>query len=343
MNYKWHHILIGLFSFIVVNLFFWPPKPNLINHNIAYDPTQTLAPENMYKVLSKINPEVILIGNSMLEKGVHSGYFERLTRKQTGFIGVGASASAFWYLVFKNVICQLPQKPKYTAFFFRDHFFTEPTYRTANEHKERIDMLSKGKEEVLDKKAYLSEMGDLEYSLRMSIPCLQKQYDISEKTLTAIKDYTSKTFFYYPKGEADKTIERVFADENLDLELLSAYQLEKEKNDDESKYDFATRYPKSFLPDIIQLAKANGIELVFVRIKRRRDVEIGQQGAKLEKYIADLRKQLELEGAMLIDYTNNTQLTETHFADGDHLNQEPGMKLFTEMVADTMNQVVFKK
>lgn len=342
IKYKWIHLLIGILVLIAINFMFWPPNTNLVNHDIEYDPTQNLAPENMLKVLNANKSECILMGNSMLEKGVHPGYFEKLTGVKTGFIGIGASASAFWYLVIKNVICKLDYKPKRIAIFFRDHYLTEPSFRVGNEHKTRIDMLAGKNEETLDKKAYLSEMGDFEFLLRKNIPILQKQYEISTATTQAIKDFTANTFYGYPKGEADKTIARVFADENLDEELLSKYQINVETNKDVSKYVFIERYEKSFLPDIIQLAKANNIELIFVRIKRRRDIEPRKQEEELLNYISDLRKKLESEGVIMIDYTNDKRLTEAHYAAGDHLNKEPGMKLFTEMVADTLKPIISK-
>ena len=93
---------------------------------------------------------------------------------------------------------------------------------------------------------------------------------------------------------------------------------------DEAQADFETRLPLSILPPLVKLARANGLRLCFVRVKRRPgpDGVTTAQPEVLRRYIADLQHWLASQGQYFIDDTDDPQLTIDMYADGDHVNRD---------------------
>jgi hypothetical protein len=90
---------------------------------------------------------------------------------------------------------------------------------------------------------------------------------------------------------------------------------------DESLADFEGRLPRSVLPTMVKLARANGLRLCFVRVKRRPGpdgVRVDQSEA-LRHYMAALRHWLTQQGQSLIDDSDDPRLTLDMYADGDHV------------------------
>jgi len=105
-------------------------------------------------------------------------------------------------------------------------------------------------------------------------------------------------------------------------------------------YDFDSALDKSFLPHIISMMGKTGIRLVFVRMKRRRDVQSGKESAELVAYISDLRKYLALHRNPLIDFTHRQEIRIEHFGIGDHLGKPKGQQLFTELLAKELKPFI---
>jgi len=137
------------------------------------------------------------------------------------------------------------------------------------------------------------------------------------------------------KKAPDKAIANVFDNKNLNQRLLTKQQLAIESVANSKTYDFSSAMPNSFLPQIIQLAKSNNIEIAFVRLRRRRDANGEETSKSLNKYIANLENYLDEQKDPFIDFTDLKEIKEHHYADGDHLTQH-GAALFTDSLAQRM-------
>jgi len=96
------------------------------------------------------------------------------------------------------------------------------------------------------------------------------------------------------------------------------------------------------LPEIISLAKQNNIKLIFVRVKKRRDVIPNRQSPELIAYIKDLSEYFSKQNIVFIDYTNDRRIKEENYSDGDHQDNRNAPMTFTELVADTLPQFYSK-
>jgi lysophospholipase L1-like esterase len=85
---------------------------------------------------------------------------------------------------------------------------------------------------------------------------------------------------------------------------------------------------------MLRVAEAAEIQLVFVRAKRRRDLDPAAP-TELASYIEALEAYLAEHGTPLLDFSGDTRLGAEHFAHGDHLNVA-GRALFTELLAEAL-------
>ncbi|MCP4709018.1 MAG: hypothetical protein GY869_10360 [Planctomycetes bacterium] len=160
------HVICALTVVAMANIFYWSPGESLIQRDPAIDLSQI-------KKINSYQSEIILVGNSILDEAVNELYLSNLLQAQTQKFTWGGSATATWYLFLKNIIIPAQHKPKTVAFFFRDHFLTDPTFRTTGEYKETVDEFAGPHEPLLDRLAYLDNMNPLFYHLYRYWPLYQ--------------------------------------------------------------------------------------------------------------------------------------------------------------------------
>jgi hypothetical protein len=86
-------------------------------------------------------------------------------------------------------------------------------------------------------------------------------------------------------------------------------------------------------------ARANGVELVFVRIKRRRDALGRPMPEGLRRYNQSLDAYLVSNGAAILDMTDSAVIGIEHFAAGDHLNRGDGRRHFSRHVGEFLRDL----
>ena len=91
---------------------------------------------------------------------------------------------------------------------------------------------------------------------------------------------------------------------------------------------------------MLKMAKQNDIQLIFVRTKRRRDIEPNSQPKALQKYIKNLEDYLAKNRIVFIDFTNDKRIKIEHYGSGDHLSRSGGKQLFTKILAEKMLPVI---
>ena len=275
----------------------------------------------------KDTPDIVMLGNSLLRAGVDIKDFSRQTGLRTHRSYSNGSASAWWYLCVKNVLCETSPSPRYAFIFFRDHFLTDPAFRTIGVYRRPIRQLSHKKEPVLYQT--ISNYGQM----------TSKTWAIDEAKAwweRRIKKITRGLLGLSP-GVIQSSLQEVFHEKNMQGDKFHQQQLNSEIASSIDLFDFNQKYPKSFLPEMISLAKEKGIQLVFVRLKRR----YSEEAPYLTKYMNDLKELLARHQVKLLDFSKEPSIKEEHFGSGDHLNIE-GKELFTKLLSAEVN-VLFRK
>ena len=290
--------------------------------------------EELRARIDSAQADTVLVGNSMLGEGVDEALFVEKLGLSAVKLSQGGSASAYWYLIAKNVVLGAEPRPRRLALFFRDHFLTDPTYRVEDRYRAAIEEIAEGDEPLLEERAYLPVEPLRAVPGVGRLEALRGREKLRLGFERAVRDGAVGALGL--AEEADGALARVFAEENMRARDATARQLAAEEARDASLFDFNARLPKSFLPEIVALCRANGVELVLVRVKRRRDLVAGREPAEVVRYMDALRAYLANEGVPLIDFTNDARIEARHYGVGDHLNAEAGRPLFTEMVADAL-------
>lgn len=293
--------------------------------------------------LAQEHPRVVLLGNSMLGHGVNVIHFSLRTGLPTVKLWDGGVASAWRYLMLKNLIAPTRQKPEVVVVFFKSTYLTEPNYRVDGKYKQRIDALRSVSEPLLDQLAYGAQRRDpLAYLVSRCWP-LDRQREIVKPTVENwVKNQVGQGLRVGGTTQVDESIARVFADSNMNTALFSKAQLAEIGATSRDRRDFQALLNNSFLPAEIEIAREAGIQLIYVRLKREPDAQYQEEGrgasyddAYMTGYMKDLRDYLGSQGVPLLDFAEETQLGVRHFADGDHLNEE-GRLLFTAMLAEAL-------
>ncbi len=342
-NLIWTCVTISFF-FLLILSFGLPKEMELINRKpnntakILVGDKQIL---NLPETLSGMNADLILLGSSMLGEAVSQEKMSQALGISTSKVWLGGSGSAWWYLVTKNVLPELPHKPKYLGIFFRDNYLTLPQHKTSGKHKSGIDSLAGKNEEVLDRLAYFNSMNFVELALQKNLPLLNHRERIKEKFEQILKKMTAMIAGLANDKKVDELIAIAFDNAKMDDGMLHRRQIADELAQDEYRKDMRFRPDRSFLTSIIRLCEEQDVTLFFVRVKRVRDLKPHKQNAALLNYISRLGSYLAEQNIPLIDFTDNRQIQKKHFGRGDHLNRGSGRVLFTELLAQQIkNEII---
>ena len=320
------HILLFIIFLVAIGictLFFGKP------HDV-YERKHPLQDKKWLLKINEEKPDVAFVGNSMLI-GLEPAYFAHLTGLQNLRIMNFGTFSAYWYVLFKNMICEAKFKPKLVVFLFRDTYLTDSEFRAFGDFKRPIDTISQRYEPELDWVTYTRPISTLRCFMNNYWVPYQRHTTVRYNFERRIKNMLAN-WLHVDKKVPDKAIANVFDNKNLNQRLLTKQQLAIESVANSKTYDFSNELSTSFLPYIIKLASSNDIQLAFVRFKRRSNAVGIKQSERLKKYIADLKIYLEKNEIPLIDCTDLNEIKENHYADGDHLTY-PGAVLFTDALA----------
>ena len=298
---------------------------------------------SLVQKINKNRPQMLLIGNSMLGEAVDADRLSMLTGIPCLKVWTGGAASAWWYLLIKNVVPLMAPPPKYIVVFFRDNFLTLPQYRTKGKRKEWIDNLSGPYEPLLYDLAYSMQLSIFELMIIKAFPVYAKTEEVKKITETYLKKKVAAVFFQSDEDMLDEALKITFDEKRMDKGLLSQRQIHDENSAGTNTGSMIFTPEKSFLPAMIKHSEMLGINLSFVRIKRKRDLEPGKQPEDLVNYINELKVYLAEHNLELIDYTDNDSIIEDHYGGGDHLNRQNGRKFFTSLLAkDLLEKIILK-
>jgi hypothetical protein len=278
-------------------------------------------------VIEREQSELVLVGNSLLKAAVDADEFSKLSGLATTRAHSDGSASLWWYLYVKNVVTRTEHRPRYVGIMFRDAFLTEPAFRVTGAYQKPIRRLMSGEEPLAQELSY-SGLGVDHINSPLSWVPRESRNWLNYKIEKRMEDLLDVR-----RGEGRPALKRVFAEENMVPGLYSEFQLGYETTDDPVSYDFGHLVEQSYLPHLLRLLNERGITPVFIRAKRRRDLDPAGEPEELKAYIAELRQYVTDRGAHWIDFTNEDRILAEHFGPGDHLNRTDGRQEFMRLLA----------
>lgn len=272
--------------------------------------------EELKRRLRRMKPDVVLLGNSMVNSRFSEPELERLLApRRAAVIGVGGSKSAFWYLALKNVI--LPaSKPREILLFYRRRELTTPWDRATGPEHRRLDRVTPEDdpfvEEVLAPR-WDEPVARIGWLLGRVAP-VSRLHALVEPRLDDVASSTARLL----SGASGRAPEK--------RALASVFAVGKLRSSDiepsltkEEHGSFADALPRSFLPAIVELATSAGVKLTFVRVRTRQDALGLRPRRRKGGYEDQLERYLRKRGAEHLDMTGDDWETISLFGEGDHI------------------------
>jgi hypothetical protein len=303
MRNFYRYLLITLFGFFLLGCILpqWLP----IHYPRSLGPVFTAEIRKSYQdKIEKEKPEVVFLGNSVVIWGIDQTQFEQLTNRKTLRLGFMGTASTYWYLLIKSNIATASTPPKYLLLFFLDNMLTLPDQMVNNKYLPIIDEVAGENETVLLQKAYLNQINPVEGFLDSNIPLFGERQTLKDKI-----------------------------DNRLKYSLPQLFQKCSKSCLPDSLWSFNALVEKSFIPDMIQITKKAGIQLILVREKNARVMTLQEESPAMRKYFQDMADYLKKQGIPLIDFSHDPSITIDMFLDEMHLSPQ-GRDVFTRLVAE---------
>lgn len=264
------------------------------------------------------SPEVVLIGDSMLGTRIDPETMDACSNVPVFVNILEGSASARWYLYLKNYLAESNVQPKHVVIFFRDRYLTDPVFRTSAQYQEWLHAAMKPDEPVVDrllKGQDTSRFAWLAKFFEWLYPSQQLREQAADYMVSRAQKLTEHV-------TSDGTDFDVALDRTFDIDLLRKDMPSELASENLNREPFDPSPEKSFLPHMLDLARANGWHLTFYRVKRRPlDGDIRTDEPELVEYIADLKTYLQANGADLVDVTNDESIGIEFYSDGDHVSE----------------------
>jgi len=277
-------------------------------------------------------PQVLLLGNSVLDVGLDETQFEQLTNQKPLKVSPMGTASAYWYLVIKNNIVTAGDPPKYLLIFFLDNLLTTPDLGVNGAYLPMIDELAGESETVLLQKAYLNQLNPLEGYLDSHLSIFGERQTIMSRINSKLKYTLPRLFQNCAQPCLDEALDVVFTEKNMLPDVIQKNPINLGRWSG-SEWDFNALVEKSFLPDIIQITREWGINLILVREKNSKVMTSQDESLDIRKYFQEMAEYLKKEGVPLLDFAHDPALTMDLFADEMHLTTQ-GRTVFTRLVAE---------
>lgn len=328
-----------------------PPRKELITHDDAlpYRTDRKGRTDIPFEILlAEQKPEVVVVGSSIVACAFDEAAFEKQIGMEALDLTVAGSMSATWYLVIKNRVAAANPPPKYCILGFRDTYLTVPEYRADGGYKQIVDRYVDGPEPLLDRLAYLSDLGPLEYTLRRYWAPAQRKSEIVERVEGFVKADATGFLLGHSPDEMRTAVDVVFADDRKQPSKLTKKQRRAAKLAMGNYFDFESELPESFLPEMVRICREAGIQLVLMRMRPRRNAEFPDDRSHfptalkvdLPRYERALEAYLASESVPLLDFSEDDRIPFEWFANGDHLNREEARVGFTELLSEAFLALV---
>lgn len=329
------YLFILLLCFIALNLY--ALKRYDLSYPFQLEPKLDNAiRQNHTKAIIKNEPQIVLIGDSTLTKGVDTTRLSAQLDIPLYSIDLPGSASTLWYLIIKNNVTTVPVPPKYLLIFFRDTMLTMPGYRVQGQYFEQIDEYASSKDELLMERAFIGLMNPMERFAEAYLPIYTARWQMREEIESRIRYTPAQITGCAPKC-VDGALSHIFGDSNVSAQGLN----EAISSADENLYtrralDFENQVNKSFLPELIRLSQENNIQLLLIRIKT---IQFTQSFPALDNYMNNLKSYAQANNVIVLDFANNPHLPSGLYMDTLHLNDQ-GRIIFTDILTETLKPLL---
>lgn len=316
--------------------------------------------------LRKENPEFVFLGNSLLGTRILESRLEHLLGgRKVYLLKEGGTYTAIWYLKFKNYLIASGVKPKAVFVFFRREELMNPTMNINRKFLASLQRVSLDEEPVFDRvinsnKTLKNKIEDATmnfYSIRVITPAL---LDLVESVALApiMKKDTrfmlNRHLGAYPDMMTEKQKKehlnqrRIFisgVNFRFDVEGKNLRKMDTSNqtiidSEEERPSGFTDDPDKTFIPHIVQLAKDNGIQLVFVKIQTIPPADGKFKRTKQEQeYLDALQKYLEDNGALFHDFTGDPEITRDMYNDTVHIGAKDKER-YTEIFYKRMHDIL---
>ncbi len=259
-------------------------------------------------------PELVFLGNSLLDNRIVPELFTELTGKPTVSLAIDGTAPGIWYLQLTNILAAARIPPETVFVFFHDDLITRPISFTGVKDQSLVESLTH---------TYKSGYGIVQ----------QKSESIGERirsaflTLYPIADSTRRRSSS-PVSSLGAQIAGIANDDIASsTENLFSFVNKREQAEiiQQPKFHgtFDSRIDNSFLPSMIQLANTLNIDLVIVRVAARPNTNGTPNEPKvLAEYTSDLANYLDAKNVRYVDMTGHIKegaIDAAMYYDGYHL------------------------
>jgi hypothetical protein len=331
MRFFYRTLLITLSAFLLLGWLL--PQWRPIHYPRALGPAFSADIRMDYQTsIEKQKPGVLLLGNSVINSGIDESQFALLTGQKTMKFGFPGTASAYWYLLIKSNIATARTPPKYLMLFFLDNLLTTPDWAVNFDYQLMIDELAGEKETVLLQKAYLSQINPVEGYLDSHYPLFGERETLKEKIDNRIKYTLPQLLLNCAKPCLDQALDVKFEERNMLPQVLKQNEIDPHQWSG-PKWDFNSMVERSFLPDIIQITREKGINLILVREKNINVMTLADESPDMLTYYQEMADYLKKEGVTFLDFAHDPELTLDLFRDEMHLTPQ-GRQVFTRLVAE---------
>lgn len=278
--------------------------------------------------LEREKPSLVIIGDSMVPCRVDREVLARELGCPVSLLAFNGSATAGWFLLFKNVVCAMENPPKTVVFFFRDTYFHLPRYRTTGQRAALLESLSLGAEPELESVLAGAPAGG-NTILNAANDLLDATWRVDGYRDLASGEIVNTAMgwsnFGMSKDHFRAYMDIVFSIGNLRPDLAGdATELDEDVAYDELPQPVWSDAPvASFLPHLERLATEKNIHLVFYRVKRRDHTgEQWRDPEALTTYLGHFAQWAARGGHGFADESADPEIRFEHFADGDHTRDE---------------------
>jgi len=285
--------------------------------------------------IQRRKPQVVLIGNSMVETRFDHKLLNQLTAPtRVELIALGGSESAVWYAQLKNYVVASGVPVRRVAIFFRDTEITLPALRTTGPFGSNLDRAIPKPDPVISKKIKPPSAGpidDLRNLLKSIAPVGRLRQTMSSRSDDLIMRVSTPFAASIGLEKKKKIVNRQFRVESLRGDV----------DEERAPWDDSRPFPEvveaSFLPDILKLAKDHKIPLTFVRVRRRKMAAGRPDRPELVTYLREFKRYIKKRGADFLDLAGDDWETIEMYASTDHIDRRYKAKytrLFVKHHAD---------
>lgn len=300
------------------------------------------------RMLQKIQPDWVLIGNSMLNSRLDNEPLAEISGMKVRKVSKGGSQSALWFLYLKNVVLASGARPAVVTIFLRDTDLTWPDLRVKGVNETQIAAL-KGPDQPEWQQVFKHDSEGGRNLPNMIGNYLNELFPTTDLRPVERRSVQERSFRLTRVGtKMNSSARRVelnlrFSLAHLRHDLGSDFAAASSSQPaqgvspngeviDPGFYEdgpqvFDPSPESSFLPHLVKLATNQGIRLHFHRIKRRPASNHERpDDLAIQEYMKALQLWLGAKQCLFTDESKDSSLTLDMYADGDHISSDAAIQ-----------------